>query len=72
MRVIFSAVLTSIAIGIVAGLVFYVAQTPVYQAHPLSGVRVGDPGHNLVGPGWSGQYPTGANASEKPAHGSGT
>jgi hypothetical protein len=72
MRVIFSAILTSIAIGIVAGLVFYAAQTPVYDAQPMSGVRVADPGHNLVGPSWSGLYPTDTKAQQKPMNGSGT
>jgi uncharacterized protein involved in exopolysaccharide biosynthesis len=66
MRVIFSAILTSIALGVVAGLVFSVAQTPVYEAQPRSGVRVGDPGHNLVGPEWSGLYPTDTKAGSPP------
>ena len=30
------------------------AQEPVYSAQPGPGVRVGDPGHNLVGQDWSG------------------
>lgn len=37
------------------GVLFYVGQEPVYQAQPLPSVRVGDPGHNLVGPNWSGR-----------------
>ena len=28
---------------------------PVWQVYSTSGARVDDPGHNLVGPGWTGE-----------------
>jgi hypothetical protein len=40
--------------ALVAGASFYMAQEPVYRAQLGPGVRVGDPGHNLVGEDWTG------------------
>ena len=31
------------------------SQQLAYQAYNTSGARVSDPGHNLVGPNWSGE-----------------
>jgi hypothetical protein len=47
-----------VAIALAAGAAFYVAQEPIYRAQPGPGVRVGDPGHNLVGQSWSGDPTT--------------
>jgi hypothetical protein len=52
--VILGAIVLAVIIALTAGAGFYMAQEPVYQAQPGPGVRVGDPGHNLVGQGWTG------------------
>lgn len=54
MAVILGAIVLAIIIALTAGAGFYMAQEPVYSAQPGPGVRVGDPGHNLVGRDWSG------------------
>jgi hypothetical protein len=54
MKVILGAVLIAIVLGVVAALVLNATQRPAYEAYATSGTRVGDPGHNLVGPNWSG------------------
>ena len=53
MPVILGAIVLAVIIALTAGAGFYMAQEPVYRAQG-SGVRVGDPGHNLVGQDWSG------------------
>ena len=54
MAVILGAIVLAVIIALTAGAGFYMAQEPVYRAQPGPGVRVGDPGHNLVGRDWSG------------------
>ena len=54
MAVILGAIVLAVIIALTAGAGFYLAQEPVYRAQPGPGVRVGDPGHNLVGQNWSG------------------
>jgi hypothetical protein len=53
-RVILAAIALAVAVALAAGGAFYLAQEPVYRAQPGPGVRVGDPGSNLVGEGWTG------------------
>ena len=54
MKVILGAILVAVALGVAAALVLDRTQRPAYEAYSTSGTRVGDPGHNLVGPTWSG------------------
>ena len=54
MNVVLAGIAAAIVLGVVAALVLRSAQEPAYQAYSTSGARVGDPGHNLVGPNWSG------------------
>lgn len=53
------AVLSGIAVAVViaVGASFVLRgeqQPPAWQVHSTESTRVGDPGHNLVGPGWTG------------------
>jgi hypothetical protein len=54
MKVILASIVIAIVLGVVAALVLNSTQQPAYEAYATSGTRVGDPGHNLVGPNWSG------------------
>jgi hypothetical protein len=54
MRVILASVLLALLIAVGAGVILFRAQKPVYEAYSLPSVRIGDPGHNLVGPQWTG------------------
>ena len=54
MKVILASVLIAIAIGVVAAFVLNTTQRPAYEVYTTQSVRVGDPGHNLVGENWSG------------------
>jgi hypothetical protein len=62
MLVILSAIALALVIASVAGAGFYAAQEPVYRAQPMESVRVGNPGHNLVGPAWTGDARSGEPA----------
>jgi hypothetical protein len=55
MPVILGAIVIAVLVAATAGAGYYLAQEPVYRAQPGPGVRVGDPGHNLVGNDWSGE-----------------
>jgi xanthosine utilization system XapX-like protein len=52
------SVVAAIALGIMAAALLNVVQRPAYEAFATSGVRVSDPGYNLVGPDWSGEVST--------------
>ena len=54
MKVILASIVIAIVLGGAAALVLNTTQRPAYEAYSTSGVRVGDPGHNLVGENWSG------------------
>jgi hypothetical protein len=54
MPVILASIALALVLAVVAGLGLHSMQAPVYQSQPMQSVRVGDPGHNLVGPNWSG------------------
>jgi hypothetical protein len=54
MKVIFASMAIAIVIGVVAALVLNTTDRPAYEVYSTSSVRVGDPGHNLVGENWSG------------------
>jgi hypothetical protein len=44
----------AIVLAILVPLVLGTQQRTAYESFATEGVRVGDPGHNLVGPDWSG------------------
>ncbi len=54
MKVIVGAILVAIVLGVAAALVLNTTQRPAYEVYSTSSVRVGEPGHNLVGENWTG------------------
>lgn len=52
MKAILAGILVTVAIAIVASFAMSEAQMPAFDRFATSGVRVGDPGDNLVGPAW--------------------
>ena len=54
MKVILGAILVAIVLGVGAAMILNTTHRPAYEVYSTSGVRVGDPGHNLVGEGWTG------------------
>jgi hypothetical protein len=55
MKMILGAIAVAIAIGVGAALVLNSTHRPAYEVYSAdASVRVGDPGHNLVGQNWSG------------------
>ena len=54
MKSIRSGIIIAAGLGVLASLVRIGMREPSYQAFSTSATRVGDPGHNLVGPHWSG------------------
>jgi hypothetical protein len=57
MRVIVSAIIVAALISAAVGYVLFTGEKPIYEALAQPGVRIGDPGTNLVGPNWTGLYP---------------
>ncbi|MDB5512851.1 MAG: hypothetical protein JWR08_2334 [Enterovirga sp.] len=55
MKTIVLAVVAALALGALAAALLTGAQRTAYQAYATSGARVSEPGHNLVGPTWSGE-----------------
>jgi hypothetical protein len=47
-------VIGAVVLAILVSLVLGTQQRTAYESFATEGVRVGDPGHNLVGPDWSG------------------
>ena len=54
MKIVLASIAVAIVLGIAAAFVLDSSQRPAYEAFSTSGARVGDPGHNLVGPKWTG------------------
>lgn len=54
MKAFIAALILVIAIGAAAGWLMAREEEPAYAAFATSGARVDNPGHNLVGPNWSG------------------
>jgi hypothetical protein len=53
-KVILASILTAVVLAIGASFVLNATQRPAYQVYSApQGARVGDPGHNLVGPDYS-------------------
>jgi hypothetical protein len=64
MGVILMGIAAAIVIAIGASVVLDAKQEPAWQAYSTEGARVGEPGDNLVGPGWSGEPGGGAAHAE--------
>jgi hypothetical protein len=54
MRAILSGIAAAVVFGIIAAVVLFAVQEPAYRAYSTTSTRVGDPGTNLVGKGWTG------------------
>lgn len=54
MRMILSGIVAAVLLGVIAAFVLSAVQKPAYQVYATSSARVGDPGSNLVGQGWTG------------------
>ncbi len=55
MNIVISGIVAAVVLGVVAAFALRGAQEPAYEAYSTSSTRVGDPGSNLVGKGWSGE-----------------
>jgi hypothetical protein len=55
MYVVLSGIAAAIVLGVIVSFVPRVDQNPAYEVYSTSSTRVGDPGYNLVGKGWSGE-----------------
>lgn len=55
MGMILVGIVVAVAIGIGAGYYLPTEQEPAWQVYSSSSARVDDPGHNLVGRGWTGE-----------------
>jgi hypothetical protein len=66
-KVVLASIVAAIVLAVAAAFVLNATQRPAYDAYASSsGVRLGDPGHNLVGPNWSGNNETGATTHSTP------
>jgi hypothetical protein len=54
LRMVVLGVIGAVVLAILVSLVLGTQQRTAYESFATEGVRVGDPGHNLVGPDWSG------------------
>lgn len=54
MNIVLSGIAAALVLGVVAALVLWGGQQPAWETYSTSSARVGDPGYNLVGKGWSG------------------
>lgn len=55
MNIVLSGIAAAIVLGVIASFVMRAPQKPAWEAYSTSSARVGDPGYNLVGKGWSGE-----------------
>ncbi len=63
MKVIILSAVVALVLAYVASFVLNRGHEPAYETFVGSGARVGDPGHNLVGPNWNGNPPVEAPQS---------
>ena len=54
MRILVMSIVVTVLFAAGAGVVLSTTQRPAYEVQVPSSVRIGDPGHNLVGPDWTG------------------
>ena len=65
MKVILSAIVASVLLGVAAAAILAPMQRPAYEVFSTSMTRVGNPGSNLVGPNWSGLNKEGGETLHK-------
>jgi hypothetical protein len=54
MRILVTSIVVAVLLAAGAGLILSTLQRPVYEVQVPPSVRLDDPGHNLVGPDWTG------------------
>jgi hypothetical protein len=54
MKIVLTSIVVAVLLAAGVGYLLSTMQKPVYEARAAPSVRIGDPGHNLVGPDWSG------------------
>jgi hypothetical protein len=54
MKIIMTSIVAAVLLAAGVGLIFSMTQKAVYEVQAFPSVRLDDPGHNLVGPDWSG------------------
>jgi hypothetical protein len=55
MNIVIAGIAAAVVLGVVASFALRAGQEPAYEVYSTSSTRVGDPGYNLVGRGWSGE-----------------
>lgn len=65
MKVILSAIVASVLLGVAAAAILGQMQRPAYEVFSTSMTRVGNPGSNLVGSNWSGLAEEGGRTVHK-------
>lgn len=66
MGVILMGIVVAVAIAIGVGYVLPKEQEPAWQVYSSTSTRVGDPGENLVGSGWTGESTAAATSEKSP------
>lgn len=66
MGVILMGIIIAIAIAMGAGYFLPKEQKQAWQVYSTTSTRVGDPGENLVGSGWTGESTVAQAAEESP------
>jgi hypothetical protein len=66
MGVILMGIVVAVAIAIGAGYILPQEQKQAWQVYSTTSTRVGDPGENLVGSGWTGESTVAQAAGESP------
>jgi hypothetical protein len=64
MWALYAGIVVAVVLGVTSGAGMLLTREPVYRAQPMDSVRVGDPGHNLVGPDWTGDPPRHQNPDD--------
>ena len=55
MNAIFSGIVIALGVAVLAAFVLSETQRTSFDVYKTQSVRLGDPGHNLVGPKWTGE-----------------
>lgn len=66
MGVILMGIVVAVAIAIGVGYVLPNEQEPAWQVYSSTSTRVGDPGKNLVGSGWTGESTVAETTDKSP------
>ncbi|MBX6746588.1 MAG: hypothetical protein QJR07_10945 [Acetobacteraceae bacterium] len=66
MGAILAGILVAVAIAVGAGFAMHSDNPLSWETYKTGNVRVGDPGTNLVGPGWTGENKPGATTGQAP------